>query len=106
MANRYLLRKPTQAGSQFTAVDLFCGAGGISLGLSNAGFDVLFCSDRDRACAVTHRHNFPSIPFDEIPIEHLDARRIMSVTLNLLPHPRRQLRRPLRAESTEPLQAV
>jgi DNA (cytosine-5)-methyltransferase 1 len=80
MANPYLLRKPSRAGAQFSAVDLFSGAGGISLGLTNAGFDVLFCSDRDSACAATHRYNFPSIPFAEVPIEHLDARQIMSTT--------------------------
>jgi DNA (cytosine-5)-methyltransferase 1 len=71
---------PSRGGSQFTAIDLFSGAGGISLGLTNAGFDVLFCSDRDSACSDTHRRNFPSIPFAEMPVEHLDARQIMSTT--------------------------
>src|SRR3954447_22488172 len=30
-----------------TAVDVFCGAGGLSLGLTNAGFDVLVGADAD-----------------------------------------------------------
>jgi DNA (cytosine-5)-methyltransferase 1 len=80
MANPYLLKKPSRTSAQFSAIDLFSGAGGISLGLTNAGFDVLFCSDRDSACAATHRQNFRSIPFGEMPIEHLDARQIMSIT--------------------------
>ncbi|WP_140217256.1 DNA cytosine methyltransferase, partial [Vibrio parahaemolyticus] len=31
--------------SSFNVVDLFCGAGGLSLGFKNAGFNVLFAAD-------------------------------------------------------------
>ena len=37
------------------AVDLFCGAGGMSLGLAEAGFNVLLGVDSDPVCVETHR---------------------------------------------------
>lgn len=60
----YRLKQPRKAQhDRPTAVDLFSGAGGITLGLANAGFNVVFCSDQDKACELTHRRNFPNIPF-------------------------------------------
>lgn len=41
------------------AVDLFCGAGGMSLGFEQAGFDVVAAVDSDRTHAAVHRFNFP-----------------------------------------------
>jgi len=38
------------------AVDLFCGAGGCSEGLIQAGFDILFSSDISDMVEVTYRH--------------------------------------------------
>lgn len=43
---------------ELTVVDLFCGAGGLSLGLGRAGFRVVFATDHDRAAAATYRRNF------------------------------------------------
>ena len=42
-----------------TAVDLFCGAGGASLGLVQAGWDLRLATDVDLACSLTHRANLP-----------------------------------------------
>lgn len=42
-----------------TAVDLFAGAGGLSLGLEQAGFDVVACVERDPVHAAVHHFNFP-----------------------------------------------
>jgi DNA (cytosine-5)-methyltransferase 1 len=44
-------------------VDLFSGAGGLTLGLLNSGFDVLLSSDFSRPCADTHLRNMPLVPF-------------------------------------------
>lgn len=41
------------------AVDLFCGAGGMSVGFEQAGFDVLLAVDRDAYHVATHHRNFP-----------------------------------------------
>jgi DNA (cytosine-5)-methyltransferase 1 len=43
--------------SQPIAVDLFCGAGGLSLGLAQAGFDVRAAMDRDEWAIRTYRRN-------------------------------------------------
>lgn len=80
-SNPYLLKKPPNARDKGrpTAVDLFSGAGGITLGLTSAGFDVIFCSDRDEACSATHRRNFPAIPFAKVSVEKLRAADIFEV---------------------------
>lgn len=40
------------------AADLFSGAGGLSLGLEDAGYRVIFGVDRDDEATETHRHHF------------------------------------------------
>jgi DNA (cytosine-5)-methyltransferase 1 len=62
--NPYTL-KPQLAddGPAHIAIDLFSGAGGVTLGLLSAGFDVRLCSDAAESCEATHHRNFPSIPF-------------------------------------------
>lgn len=44
-----------------TAIDLFCGAGGLSLGLHRAGFDVLVGADSDAWSVRTHEANVPGL---------------------------------------------
>ncbi|MFP4554850.1 MAG: DNA (cytosine-5-)-methyltransferase [Actinomycetota bacterium] len=43
------------------AADLFCGAGGLSLGLTDAGFDVVLAVDNDTEALETHRANHPGL---------------------------------------------
>ena len=40
------------------AIDLFCGAGGLSLGLREAGFSVIVSADSDATALESHSHNF------------------------------------------------
>lgn len=49
-----------------TSADLFCGAGGASLGLANAGFDLRFGVDNNPAALATYRENFehPALELD------------------------------------------
>ncbi len=42
------------------AVDLFCGAGGMSLGFERAGFDIVLAVDHDPHHCATHARNFPT----------------------------------------------
>jgi DNA (cytosine-5)-methyltransferase 1 len=42
------------------AVDLFCGAGGMSLGFEQAGFDVVAAVEVDPVHAAVHKFNFPN----------------------------------------------
>ena len=46
------------------AMDLFCGAGGLSLGLDAAGYEVVLGVDHDREALETHRANFPGLSVD------------------------------------------
>lgn len=44
------------------AMDLYAGAGGLSLGMDQAGFDVIAAAEFDPIHALTHRFNFPQTP--------------------------------------------
>ncbi len=54
-----------------TAISLFAGAGGCSLGFKQAGFEVLFATDINRDAVESYRRNFP-----ETPCEVADIRDI------------------------------
>ncbi len=41
-----------------TCVDLFCGAGGFSLGFTNAGFTILAAADKNESALKTYESNF------------------------------------------------
>ncbi len=45
-----------------TGIDLFCGAGGFSLGFMDAGFEVLAGLDNEPDCMQTYLHNLGSYP--------------------------------------------
>jgi DNA (cytosine-5)-methyltransferase 1 len=66
MADRGAVRRWVQerraAGP--TAIDLFCGAGGLSLGLRDAGFTVLLGADADRHAIQTHHGNLGGLFYD------------------------------------------
>lgn len=46
------------------AMDLFCGAGGLSLGLHEAGYEVVLGVDHDLEALETHRSLFPGMSVD------------------------------------------
>jgi C-5 cytosine-specific DNA methylase len=46
-----------KAAARPTAIDLFCGGGGLSLGLRDAGFTVLVGADNDPFSVETHTGN-------------------------------------------------
>lgn len=54
-----------------TAIDVFCGAGGLSLGLKEAGFETVFAIDNDPDACETYRAVFP-----RVPLHAGDARRV------------------------------
>jgi DNA (cytosine-5)-methyltransferase 1 len=63
--------------SQPTAIDLFSGAGGASLGLADAGFDLRLAADLDPACGLTHAANLPG-EFIVGDIRDVDADKVLT----------------------------
>ncbi len=61
-----------------TAIDLFCGAGGLTEGLKQAGFDVLAGVEIDAIAAQTYRLNHPEVKCFEKDILQLSAQELMS----------------------------
>ena len=53
-------------------VSLFSGCGGLDLGLSQAGFDVILANDNDPICAESHKLNFPASHFFLGSVSRLD----------------------------------
>lgn len=52
--------------NQFQMVDLFCGAGGLSLGFTQEGFVTALANDIEECCVDTYAHNHPETPRDHI----------------------------------------
>lgn len=81
------VREWVQLAEHPTAVDLFCGAGGLSLGLTDAGFNVLVGADNDSLAVETHLANIGGLgylgdltdPTDFL--NHLDAWGIGEIDL-------------------------
>lgn len=64
--------------SQFpTAIDLFSGAGGLTLGLRRARFKVLGAVEVEPLAAETYRSNFPSVKLWELDIRTLSIARVL-----------------------------
>ncbi|MCM1086659.1 MAG: DNA cytosine methyltransferase [Muribaculaceae bacterium] len=58
-------RKNVDGGS-LKMVDLFCGAGGLSLGFSQEGFITSLANDIQECCVDTYAHNHPETPRNHI----------------------------------------
>ena len=61
------------------AIDLFSGAGGLTIALKNSGFNVLMANEIDPTFSKTHKYNFPEIPLIQKDIKELTAEEIESV---------------------------
>ncbi len=59
------------------AVDLFCGSGAVTAGLSRAGFRVVAAVDNDPVACRTYRLNHPSVDLVEDDIRNIDPERIL-----------------------------
>ncbi|MFQ5421970.1 MAG: DNA cytosine methyltransferase, partial [Anaerolineae bacterium] len=60
-----------------TAISLFAGAGGCSLGFKNAGFNLLLAIDNNEDAISTYNMNFPDTPCLKEDITRLDAEDIL-----------------------------
>ncbi|MDR0807763.1 MAG: DNA cytosine methyltransferase [Gemmobacter sp.] len=66
-----------QRESHLTAIDLFCGAGGLTLGLKNAGFRVLAGVELEDVPANTYRVNHPEALCLQKDIRKLGAAQLL-----------------------------
>lgn len=62
--------------SKLDVVSLFAGIGGICLGFKQAGFNIIWANEKDKAACETYRHNFGSDYLIEGDIKRIDANSI------------------------------
>lgn len=62
----------TKRSADIAAIDLFCGAGGLSLGLRDAGIMIVGGVDNDPACKYPFEQNIEA-PFLEMDVRHVTA---------------------------------
>ena len=60
-----------------TCIDLFCGAGGMSLGFEEAGFDVVAGVELDPVHANVHTYNFPDCTVYRQDISELSGKELL-----------------------------
>jgi len=60
------------------ALDIFCGAGGVTYGLRKAGIRVAVGLDKDEDCRLTYTQNNPSAKFLADDVRKLSARALLS----------------------------
>jgi DNA (cytosine-5)-methyltransferase 1 len=63
------------------AIDLFAGAGGLSLGLKNAGWDVVAAVEVDKYAVATHHQNFPSTKGIRCDVRDVDWSKYRGIDL-------------------------
>lgn len=65
-SKRAELQKDFANKKQYTLVDFFCGAGGLSLGFVEEGFNIKLANDIQDVCIETYKYNHPEIPSSKI----------------------------------------
>jgi len=63
--------------TNLTAIDLFCGAGGLTLGLKQAGFNVIAGVELNPVAAETYRLNHADINIYEKDIRHINPADVL-----------------------------
>lgn len=64
--------------SVFSAIDVFCGAGGLSLGAARAGLNVVSGVELDDAAFATHQVNFPNSHHLQVDVSKLSGAELLS----------------------------
>ncbi len=62
--------------SSFSVIDLFCGAGGLSEGLRQAGMKPLVGVDFDKHATATYRQNHPEVPIIEGDVAEVTGKQL------------------------------
>jgi DNA (cytosine-5)-methyltransferase 1 len=58
------------------ALDLFAGCGGMSLGLENAGFRIIYANEINESAAATYARNFPKVNLQVGDIREVNAKKL------------------------------
>lgn len=74
-----LLLPETAQPRRPVAIDLFCGAGGFSLGFAQAGFHVIAAADNDPAATITYLYNLGDPPVEMHFVTEKDRERLEKV---------------------------
>ena len=65
-SKRKIIQEKSNKKDKPRTVDFFCGAGGLSLGFSQEGFQVDLANDYEDVCIETFRYNHPEVPDDRV----------------------------------------
>lgn len=65
------------SGRRLRAMDLFCGAGGLTLGLKQSGFDVVAAVELDSLACSTYRANHPEVRLYERDLRRLTGKQVL-----------------------------
>ena len=65
-AKRKEIQKVAAEKHNLTLVDFFCGAGGLSLGFLQSGFNVKLANDIEDVCIQTYKYNHPELPAEKL----------------------------------------
>ncbi|MFA5075553.1 MAG: DNA cytosine methyltransferase [Candidatus Babeliales bacterium] len=77
---------PLGINKKYNFIDLFSGAGGLSLGFSQANYEKLLSSEIDPDAAATNERNFPKAIHFTGPIEKVSDRQILDAVGNKTVH--------------------
>ncbi len=65
-SERKKIQEETIKKDKLTLVDFFCGAGGLSLGFLQEGFNIKLANDIEDVCIETYKYNHPELPSSKI----------------------------------------
>ena len=65
-SKRKELQDAAAAKNSLTLADFFCGAGGLSLGFLQEGFNVKLANDIEDVCIQTYKYNHPELPSSKL----------------------------------------
>lgn len=72
---RRALQRIAYSSNRPTVADFFSGAGGLSLGFTQAGYRISLANDFEEVCVRTYTYNHPEVPSDRII--HADIRQLV-----------------------------
>lgn len=65
-SKRKVIQESAARKEKYSLVDFFCGAGGLSLGFIQQGFNVKLANDIEDVCIETYKYNHPELPTERL----------------------------------------